>query len=451
MDKSPSLSLAKHSGLTITEKLGLAILGIGLLALLTAAFGPGSSHSHLCLAISLGGVIVGSGVYILRSQQKAPPGIRNNGLTTSSMTSRGAWGWLTGIILTGIYTLYYWFPDTLVHLTRMTDPLSLPLRGKSADPWFMYSLLYTVTVLIMGYRALLKYRHTKYQKIRTYSVMASQLVFAFLIPAFLKKLNEPEEYISYFWPLNPKPLWPEKFAEFLSPDYRLGTLLLGFGIFMTFVATPLLTYFYGKRWYCSWVCGCGGLANTAGDNWRQLSNKSLMAWKIERWTIHSVLIFVVVTTILLWVDAKMGMLGNLAHPMKKVYGFLVIAAFAGVVGVGFYPLLGSRVWCRYGCPMAAILGLIQRKKSRFRITTNGAQCISCGNCSKYCEMGIDVRWYAQRGQDIVRSSCVGCGMCSTVCPRGVLNLENGPPDTRKSTQLSLLPKSKAGVESIQCE
>ena len=40
-------------------------------------------------------------------------------------------------------------------------------------------------------------------------------------------------------------------------------------------------------------------------------------------------------------------------------------------------------------------------------------------------MGIDVRSYAQRGEDIVRASCVGCGVCSSVCPRGVLKLENG--------------------------
>ena len=115
-----------------------------------------------------------------------------------------------------------------------------------------------------------------------------------------------------------------------------------------------------------------------------------------------------------------------SYPLRKTYGFAIGAIFSGVVGVGFYPLMGSRVWCRFGCPMAAVLGMQQRFFSRFRITTNGGQCISCGNCSTYCEMGIDVRSYAQRGENIVRSSCVGCGICAAVCPRGVLKLENGP-------------------------
>jgi len=48
-------------------------------------------------------------------------------------------------------------------------------------------------------------------------------------------------------------------------------------------------------------------------------------------------------------------------------------------------------------------------------------------------MGIDVRAYAQRGQNIVRSSCVGCGICATVCPRGVLKLENGTISNRSIT------------------
>ena len=45
-------------------------------------------------------------------------------------------------------------------------------------------------------------------------------------------------------------------------------------------------------------------------------------------------------------------------------------------------------------------------------------------------MGIDVRHYAQKGENIVRSSCVGCGVCSAVCPRGVLKLENDAMEGR---------------------
>ena len=194
-----------------------------------------------------------------------------------------------------------------------------------------------------------------------------------------------------------------------------------------------MTYFFGKRWYCSWVCGCGGLAETLGDPYRQLSNKSVLAWKIERIIIHSVLVFAIIMTGVTLYNFYTGasvVLGINTYSIQKAYGFLIGSIFSGVIGTGFYPLMGNRVWCRFGCPLAAYLGLIQRFKSRFRITTNGGQCISCGNCSTYCEMGIDVKWYAQRGQNIVRSSCVGCGICSAVCPRGVLKLENGSEENR---------------------
>jgi polyferredoxin len=184
------------------------------------------------------------------------------------------------------------------------------------------------------------------------------------------------------------------------------------------------------------VCGCGGLAETAGDPFRHLSDKSLKAWKIERWMIHSVLVAVVLMTALLWLNSwqQGGVLGAFSQAYSMAYGYLVGMAFSGVVGVGFYPLMGSRVWCRFGCPMAAILGVLQKKKSKFRITANGGQCISCGNCSTYCEMGIDVRHYAQRGQDVVRASCVGCGICAAVCPRGVLRLEGASSDISGRTR-----------------
>ena len=148
--------------------------------------------------------------------------------------------------------------------------------------------------------------------------------------------------------------------------------------------------------------------------------------------IHSVLVFAVVMTGLTLINyfSENKLLGNATNQLHQVYGFMIGSVFSGVVGTGFYPFMGNRVWCRFGCPLAAYLGMMQRFKSRFRITTNGGQCISCGNCSTYCEMGIDVRAYAQRGENIVRSSCVGCGICAAVCPRGVLRLENGSEEGR---------------------
>ncbi len=309
------------------------------------------------------------------------------------------------------------------------DPLSQQLRGAPSDRWFFYGLVYTLAVCGFGVRSLWKYRSSRYQVIRTLSVVFFQLSFAFFIPAFLMKFKQPEFYFSYFWPLKPEMLYPYKWAQAAN---HVEVWFLGFALFMTFGATPVLTYFFGKRWYCSWVCGCGALAETMGDPFRQLSDKSTNAWKLERWIVHSILASITLITALLWLNSASSgaVFGSLSGRLAEWYGFYIGGIFSGVIGVGFYPIFGSRVWCRFGCPMAAYLGILQKYFSRFRITTNGGQCISCGNCSTYCEMGIDVKWYAQREQDIVRASCVGCGMCAHVCPRGVLKLENAPRSQR---------------------
>ena len=423
---------AHDATLQTIKRIGLAILGAGLLMLLVTLTGVAHQQPVLFLFLSVGLMVGGSLFFILPQIKEAPAGIKNNGIFSRSATSRGIVGWIFGVVITGFYVLLYWFPNVIENWVRLLDPLSWRLRGEEADRWFLYGFFYTLSILVMGVRMIVKYRHNRYQIMRTLSVTFFQLAFAFIIPGVLRLFNQPEFYFSYFWPLKYQYLFPDSVKSLTSSSGGLGYFMVFWSVAMTFVATPILTYFFGKRWYCSWVCGCGGLAETAGDPFRQLSDKSLRAWKIERWMIHSVLVFVVVTTLLLWVNSatKGSLLGGVSSAFAQAYGFLIGAVFSGIVGVGFYPLMGSRVWCRFGCPMAAVLGIMQKFKSRFRITTNGGQCISCGNCSTYCEMGIDVRAYAQKGQNIIRASCVGCGICSAVCPRGVLKLENGPAEGR---------------------
>jgi Pyruvate/2-oxoacid:ferredoxin oxidoreductase delta subunit len=355
------------------------------------------------------------------------PGIKNNGVFFSHGQSRGWGGWLLGVVLTTFYSVLYWWGHLLEPAAQTLEPLSQLLRGGPANRWFLYGFFYTLGVLLMGARMILRYRHNRYQIFRTLSVMFFQLGFAFLLPALLMAMQQPELYFTYFWPLDYDALFPGTITGLMAKPGGLGTFMVFWGVAASFIITPVLTWRFGKRWYCSWVCGCGGLAETAGDPFRQLSDKSNRAWRFERWSIHLVLVFIVAVTVIVALNSLLGgaLLGSISGAVSKTYGFVVGAALSGVVGVGFYPLLGSRVWCRFFCPQAAILGLLQRFFSRFRITTNGGQCISCGNCSTYCEMGIDVRSYAMRGENIVRASCVGCGVCAAVCPRGVLKLENG--------------------------
>jgi ferredoxin-type protein NapH len=418
-----------------------AALSGPVLGLLYAAgfFAPG-------LALSLGFLgfpVMGTVLLSASRSLFRPAGIDND--STQAVSFRG----IPGVLLALGFTLFYiviYFGDRIAagsrtigdHLQEslysILDPLSFALAGTAANQWFFYGSVYTAAVLAFGIRMILRYRHSRYQMLRTLSVMFFQLFFAYLLPSLLSLFKQPAFYFSYFWPLKPEYLYPSTWAQLAANGAAsVGFWFLLVALFLTFFATPVLTYFYGKRWYCSWVCGCGGLAETMGDPFRHRSNKSIEVWKFERWIVHSVLVLIVLVTSLLWINSLTSgaLFGGISGILAEWYGFYIGAIFSGVIGVGFYPIFGSRVWCRFGCPMAAYLGIIQKYFSRFRITTNGGQCISCGNCSTYCEMGIDVKWYAQRGQDIVRASCVGCGICSAVCPRGVLNLETGPVRSRR--------------------
>jgi polyferredoxin len=177
--------------------------------------------------------------------------------------------------------------------------------------------------------------------------MFFQTAFAFMIPEILIRLNQPYFDFKNIWPLNYNFFFDYNLNQFISSG-SLGVFMLVWGILLIIVAVPLFSYFYGKRWYCSWVCGCGGLAETLGDPYRQLSDKSLKAWRIERWMIHGVLVFAVVMTagvLYTYFTGSGSFLFIDTYSLRATYGFLIGAAFAGVVGVGFYPLMGNRAWC----------------------------------------------------------------------------------------------------------
>jgi polyferredoxin len=323
--------------------------------------------------------------------------------------NRGWQAWVIAALMIGFYCSLYW--------TEWLTPIAQKLH--LGNKWYLYSIVYCLAMAGGAVYYLRRHGQSRYNQARVATNLTVQILLGFTLPFIMPKLGAPEFYFSYFWPLKYDYLFPQTLQS-------LPIYLAVYAVVMAFVVAPVLALFTGKRWYCSWVCGCGALANTYGDPWRHLSNKSHKAWKFEQYSIYATLIVAMVTTAIVW-GGQLHDAGPKWHAIydwtKWGYGFLVGSILAGVIGTGLYPLLGTRIWCRNFCPLAALLGLSQ-KAGAFRIRVKPDMCISCGNCSAYCEMGIDVRAYAQSNTTFTRASCVGCGMCAHVCPRGVLKLES---------------------------
>jgi ferredoxin-type protein NapH len=252
------------------------------------------SNPALFLFLTIGLCIIGSLLYILPKLQ-LPAGIKNNGVFFNVMKNVQWLGILTGSWLIAFYIFLYFYPEYMTNWVIMVDPVSKMLNGGEAGRFFLYGFLYTLCILVMGLRMIINYRHSKYQILRTCSVMFFQTCFAFLIPEIMIRLNQPYFDFKNIWPLDYSFFFNNRLDTLLA-NGGLGIFMLVWGIALIIIAVPVLVYFFGKRWYCSWVCGCGGLAETLGDPYRQLSNKTLKAWKVERWMIHSVLVFAVVMT-----------------------------------------------------------------------------------------------------------------------------------------------------------
>ena len=82
--------------------------------------------------------------------------------------------------------------------------------------------------------------------------------------------------------------------------------------------------------------------------------------------------------------------------------FVLIAVV--VLSVLFY-----RPFCKWICPLGAFYGLMN-KVSLLGIRVDACKCISCGTCSKVCQMDVDVTRAPNHAE------CIRCGKCIGACP-----------------------------------
>ena len=192
--------------------LGFVLTTLNIITIATQRVEPSWSG----LALGVGILIPATAAFWWARYRHTTPGIKHDDTWFRNVQRRGLVAWIIAIIITAFYVVLSWYdslqrrgmPSILEAPIRSTDPLALAITGHPADHWFLYGFLYTVLILVMGVRMFMRYRHSRYHIIRTCSVMFFQLGFAFLLPGILRKLNEPDFYFTYFWPLKPHYGWP---------------------------------------------------------------------------------------------------------------------------------------------------------------------------------------------------------------------------------------------------
>ena len=308
---------------------------------------------------------------------------------------------------------------------------SAALEQMRTTLWFqqgyLYSLAYTVIMIVFGRMAFKRWgriaRDHRYQKWRYASLVTFQLIF-FLVVNVVALQGMTIQYTWRAWGLyQPWPLFFNTYHWWNSSDPKiLLYTFIGMGLFGTFVAIPLASIKHGKR-FCTWVCGCGGLAETLGDRWR---HKSAKGSRSRAWEFQGALILVAALIVTIITVASFQTRAD--NGWAQAYSYLVDFWLVAVIPIALYPFLGGKVWCRYWCPLAAWNQILAGWYGRLKIKSD-EKCISCTMCSRHCQVGVDVMAFAknQESFDNANSACIQCGICIDVCPMDVLSFDNQKP------------------------
>jgi NosR/NirI family transcriptional regulator, nitrous oxide reductase regulator len=371
--------------------------------------------------------------------------------------------WKANSALNQAFQQHVWFPYNVpaaLHnlggkiATQAADARTLlgTLAIDLSEPGFYYSTGYSLLIVIFGWLRIRR-RKTPYVRVQTLSLMSFQVIPLLLLPYLILPLmghngwfdsgvmkhvadqlfpvanyGQGREYWRAFGLIL---AWPLFFWNVFTQQPMGWWLAISFA--QTFVIIPLIVRRWGKGAYCGWVCSCGGLAETLGDTHREkmphgpAANRANMLGQVVLLAAFTLVGLRIVSWA--WPQSTVGGLAatwfsGLLDSWSIVgvqlnYYHVVDIFLAGIVGLGMYFWFSGRVWCRFACPLAALMHIYARF-SKYRIFPEKKKCISCNVCTSVCHQGIDVMNFANKGLPMEDPECVRCSACVQMCPTGVL-------------------------------
>ena len=309
-----------------------------------------------------------------------------------------------------------------------------------------------------------KHKTSSFLWLRRVSQTAFLLLFLYL---FMLTVYHPgnETYgpVTLFFNIDPLLL----FTVWLGGHAVASAFLLSF-------ITLVVTLLFG-RWFCGWVCPFGTVHNMFNGIRIAKGKDKIKAGGYSVWQKGKYYILVAFlvcaffgANIAGWLDPFSFLYRSLAtavfplvnaglqgffewmyevDPLKlsavtePVYGvlrryFLAFSQPHYFWGMFFGVLFGviiavnlfrARFWCRYICPLGALLGIFG-KNPAVRIKVDADKCNECSLCVMECQSGAD----PQSEESWRPSECVFCWTCESICPTDAISFEFKVPGGKES-------------------
>lgn len=104
--------------------------------------------------------------------------------------------------------------------------------------------------------------------------------------------------------------------------------------------------------------------------------------------------------------------------IRSALGHLFTWKLAVLIAVVVLSVLFYRPFCKWICPLGAFYALMN-KVSLLGIRIDACKCVSCGKCSKVCQMDVDVVRAPNHAE------CIRCGKCIGACPVDAISYRYG--------------------------
>ncbi len=309
-------------------------------------------------------------------------------------------------------------------------------------------------------------RSKKHRALQILRIVVQALFFGLFVHLLSHTRYTGEDYIR---------LPVEGFFHF-DPLISLATFLAArtwFAPMILSLLTVILTIVLG-RVFCGWVCPLGAVHQFSSFVFKK--TKFLRPPREEKASVatkYYILVFVLVSAVFTLdlvglldpfsflyrsfavavfpglTHAASGLVGALyglklesvAQPVSQWFqklsvnstfhqGLFIFGLFALAVGLNAKK---ERFWCRYVCPLGALLGIFSRWNV-FKVRVNMDKCIKCNLCTMHCETQAvpypNEKWRS--------AECVYCGTCAAICPTAAITY----PATARPEKLDTVDLSR---------